>query len=104
MGNDERRTENTKKKQASFELASSTEIESRQADVDALVAIIEPDPEFRPYFLSDEASVFEVTMDSEEEILARLTARIGKGIDFSLHEPLWRIVDHLNATRPDWRK
>ena len=90
-------------KEKKLTFAPTLEVEARRVDIDALVAILEPDAEFRPLFLSDEASAFDITSDSEEELRSRLVARVGEGVCVELHQPLWRLVDQINSVCPGWR-
>ena len=87
-----------------FEPAPSAEVEVRRADIDALVAIFVPDAEYRPLFCSDEASVFDITCEQEEELSKRLAARLGGTLRIDLRQPLWRVVDQINASSPGWRE
>ena len=91
-------------KEKKLTFAPSVEVEARRVDIDALVEILEPDSELRPLFLSDEASAFDITSDSEEELRSRLAAHLGDGVHVALHQPLWRVVDQLNSACPGWRQ
>lgn len=57
-----------------------------------LNAVCEPD-EF-PWFVSDEATVFDVSMLGEGEILSKLMARFGVPLQLNeLKLPLWRLAE-----------
>lgn len=86
-----------------WRLVADTETTRRAAAIKALVALLEPDPHSRPWFLSDEATAFEVLLETEEEIRTRLVAALGpKAAGARLNQPLWKLVDELSVLVPGW--
>jgi len=86
-----------------WQLAGDEQVRRRARAISALVAILEPDPEYRPWFLSDEASAFECCLESEEEMRRRLASRFGVAAGvLALHQPLWALADDLEARFPRW--
>jgi hypothetical protein len=86
-----------------WQFAPSTESIRRRDAIAALVAVLEPDLENRPSFLSDEATAFEVLAESEDEIRSRLVASLGSAVaGVPLGQPLWQLVDELAALVPGW--
>lgn len=59
-----------------FELAPTHETEAREREVQLLLNIAEPDPEYQPVLLTDEASLLEATATRPEDIQRRLTGSI----------------------------
>jgi len=55
-----------------IEIAEQTETERRAREAQILVNIIEPDPEYQPFLLTDEASPFDVSGTQPEVIRERL--------------------------------
>ncbi len=54
-----------------YRFAESNEILKRKAALDRLIEVMCP-PDARPIFTSDEATIFEVSYDMPEEIIAKL--------------------------------
>jgi hypothetical protein len=57
----------------------------------------------RPYFVSDEATLYDIFVGDEEELNDRCEAHYGvrlQASDFTI--PLWRLLDELEARRR-WR-
>jgi hypothetical protein len=88
-------------KKNQFELEDDTETKKRSREIQILVNPIEPDPQLQPYFLSDGATVFEVSMDLSEVIKQRLESYFGKPFTIPLDQPLWKLVDQLRRCTPD---
>lgn len=85
-----------------FELAPSTETESRQREVQLLINIAEPDPEYQPYILTDEASLFGSVATGRDEINRRLSAYFGCDLGLDLAMPIWQLVERIKCIRPGW--
>jgi len=85
-----------------FELASTIETERRAREVQLLVNVIEPDPEYQAVLLTDEASALDVSGKPEAEVIRRLESYLGHPLPVPLRTPLWRLVDAIQAARPCW--
>ena len=85
-----------------IEFADDTETKRRSREIQVLVNILEPDPVLQPYFLSDEASIGEISMDSGELIIRRLESYFGQPLKLSLDLPLWKLVDQIKQFYPGW--
>lgn len=90
------------KPEKAIELAPSTETERRKREVQLLINIAEPDPQYQPFILTDEASLLDGVGTAPEEILRRLTAYFGSELDLDLRIPVWRLVELIKQLRPDW--
>ena len=55
-----------------FEIAPDTEIKRRVREVQLLLNVVEPDPDYQPLVLTDEASLFDAVGHEEDEIRRRL--------------------------------
>lgn len=86
----------------SAELDSSTETVARGREVQLLINIAEPDPEFQPYVLTDEASLLDAVPTAPSEIARRLDAYFRADLELDLSLPLWRLVDTIKRLRPGW--
>ncbi len=86
----------------SIELGPTSETVERGREVQLIINIAEPDPEFQPGVLTDEASLLDAVPTSPIEIARRLDAyfRADLGLDLAL--PLWRLVDAIRRLRPGW--
>lgn len=89
-------------KKGHFELEDDTETKGRSHEIQILVNLLEPDPQLQPYFLSDGATVFEVSMDLPDVIKQRFESYFGKPFKGSLDQPLWKLVDQLKEMYPGW--
>jgi hypothetical protein len=85
-----------------FEVAADTEVKRRAREVQLLLNVVEPDPEYQPFVLTDEASVFDAVGHDEDEIRRRLELYFGRPVALDLSVPLWRLVDEIRAWRPGW--
>lgn len=85
-----------------LELAASTETVARGREVQLLINIAEPDPEYQPSVLTDDASMLDAVPTHPTEIARRFDAyfRADLGLDLAL--PLWRLVDTVRRLRPGW--
>src|SRR5260370_42397894 len=85
-----------------FELADQTETDTRQREIQLLLNIVEPDPNYQPFILTDEASLFSALGSDEETIRRRLNSYFGGVIDLQLDCPMWKLVAAIKRQRPDW--
>jgi hypothetical protein len=85
-----------------FDIAPATEIERRAREVQFLLNVVELDPEYQPFVLTDEAFLFDAVGHDEDEIRRRLGAYFGDPFAFDLSVPIWRLVDEIRAWRPGW--
>jgi glutathione S-transferase len=85
-----------------FELASDTETRTRAREVGRLIELIEPNPQYRPWFVSDRASLLDCLGADEAEMLAALRREFGPGFALSLRQPVWRLVDEIRSRYPGW--
>jgi len=53
-----------------FEIAPDTEIQRRAREVQFLLNVVEPDPEYQPFVLTDEASLFDAVGHDEDDSAA----------------------------------
>jgi len=79
-------------------LSGDLEIQLRAADVEHLLRGL-LDDEF-PVFVSDDASVFDVSSLPAEEIVDRLARAFGVAVSSDdLRLPIWKLVDRLRSPR-----
>ena len=78
------------------------EVGRRQREVQILINILIPDPEYQPIFVSDRACVFDISDETEERIREKLVFHLGEPIRFPLNQPLWKLVDYLKECIPGW--
>ncbi|RLB45424.1 MAG: hypothetical protein DRJ42_29935 [Deltaproteobacteria bacterium] len=77
------------------ELSGNTEVQARLARVETLLGHVCDSEEF-PWFVSDEATLYDVCTLAKPEILARLSHAYGKAPqDIDLQLPIWKLVDRL---------
>ena len=85
-----------------IEMARSTETEARQREVQLLINIAEPDPEYQPFLLTDEASLLDAVGTQATEIRHRLNVYFGVDLGLDISQPIWRVVDQIKRLRPSW--
>jgi len=85
-----------------IEQAPSIEIHARDREVRLLINIVEPDPEYQPFILTDEASLFDAVATSEDDIRQRLATHFRADLELDLRMPIWRVVDTIKRLRPGW--
>ena len=85
-----------------FEIADDTETKARARGVQTLLNIVEPDPEYQPLILTDEACLFGAVATDEDEMLRRLAVHFLGEFSFSLRQPVWKLVDETKSVYPDW--
>ncbi|HEY0997314.1 MAG TPA: hypothetical protein VGD77_15065 [Gemmatimonadaceae bacterium] len=85
-----------------IEYAATSETERRKREVQLLINVAEPDPEYQPFFLSDEANLYDAVGTAPEDIQRRLDAYFGERLAVSLRLPVYQLVDAIRALRPEW--
>ena len=88
--------------QQKLELESSTETIARGREVQLLINIAEPDPEYQPGVLTDDASLLDAVPTEPREIARRLDAYFRGDLELDFGLPLWRLVDTIKRLRPGW--
>jgi len=54
----------------------------------------------RPFFVSDEAAIFDVSGAEPQELIARISEYYGKTVSMvDLQQPLWKLICKLNDAR-----
>jgi hypothetical protein len=81
-----------------YQLETQAETIKRKREIDALVRIVEPDPKYHPSFISDRATLFDIFLDTEQEMRDKLEAHFRKKLEVSLHLVLWKLVDELKRS------
>jgi hypothetical protein len=57
------------------------------------------DPEEHPWFISDEASIYDIYAGDENDLVAKCKSYYGVDIRDQLGVPLWKLLDYLTAYR-----
>jgi hypothetical protein len=82
--------------------APTDETDRRKREVQLLINVIEPDPAYQPFVLTDLASVLDVTGVDEPQIRARLEFYLGEPFPVDLSMPVWQLVDEIKRIRSTW--
>jgi len=85
-----------------LELADQMQTDVRRREIQILINVVEPDPEYQPFILTDEASLFAAVDADEETMTRRLNSYFGDGIELQLRLPMWKLVDDIKRQRPGW--
>jgi hypothetical protein len=85
-----------------FRIADQSRTERARTLVDGLIAAVVP-VDKRPYIVTDEATIFDLTTCSESEIIDRLAREYGtRPSHEELAYPLWRLAELLGSrSRPN---
>jgi hypothetical protein len=84
------------------EIASTVETERRSREIQLLINVVEPDPEYQPILITDEATFFDAIGVDSDVIKRRLDFYFGRKLGISLHLPLWKFVDQAKDFMPGW--
>ena len=91
-----------KQKDTQIEFTDTVETQKRTREIQLIINIVEPDPEYQPLFISDEAGLMDVTGYDEAECRRRLEFYLGRSFSFSVRQPLWCLVDEIKTSFPGW--
>ena len=78
-------------------ITDNFEITKRKDKLEAFLdAVI--DPEEQPYFISDEASVHDITLEEDFELIKKIKKKYNIEVNSEwLGKPLWKLLDYLYA-------
>jgi len=82
---------------------SDVEVSKRKREVQIILNIVEPDPEYQPTFISDKATIFDLIGNSENEIKERLEFyfhNLVSSLDLTL--PIWKLIDTIKLHTANW--
>jgi hypothetical protein len=85
-----------------IEIASSVETEARRREIQLLINIAEPDPQYQPFILTDEASILDAISTEPTTIARRFDTYFDMEMKLDLSLPLWRLVDRIKQLLPQW--
>jgi len=85
-----------------IEVAESVETAAREREIQLLINIAEPDPEYQPLILTDEASLLDAVGTDPTEIAARFRVYFSADLGLDLRLPAWRLVDEIKRHIPGW--
>jgi len=76
-------------------LANDENVQRHRAEVERLLRVVCEDDEV-PWFVSDEATVFDVSTASEVDLMQRIATAFGESVTaHDLRLPLWRLATRL---------
>jgi hypothetical protein len=83
-----------------MEFSSDVEMQKLSGEAQEFFAKILPEEE--PLFVSDEATVWDVSTSTAEDLLARCLKYYGKTLSIGdLQQPLWKLLRKLNGGRKE---
>jgi hypothetical protein len=86
----------------SFELADNAYVSKHEREVQLLINIIEPDPEYQPFIITDEASLLDLVGNMEDEINEKLNFYFKQELSINLGLPLPKYIETLKIKFPGW--
>lgn len=85
-----------------IEFAETIETEKFSREIQLLINVVEPDPGYQPFFVSDDACFFDITGATEQEIEAKLRFYFKGELPAALKTPLWRFAEIVKSQYPEW--
>ena len=85
-----------------IELADHAQTDARERDIQLLINIVEPDPEYQDPLVTDEASLLDAIGVDPATMTQRLKEHFGSDFDLPLQLPLWKLVDAIKTRHPNW--
>ncbi|MEJ2407224.1 MAG: hypothetical protein P8171_23660 [Candidatus Thiodiazotropha sp.] len=85
-----------------IEVAESEETGKREREVQLLMNVVEPDPEYQAFFISDEACFYDISGQDEKEIEERLRFYFKGELPAPLKTPIWQFVEIVKQHYPGW--
>ena len=85
-----------------IELADHAQTDAREREIQLLINIVEPDPEYQDPLATDEASLLDAVGVDQATMTQRLKEHFGADFDLPLQLPLWKLVDAIKTRHPDW--
>jgi hypothetical protein len=85
-----------------IEAAESIETENREREIQLILNVIEPDPEYQATFISDDACFYDISGLDEIEIEERLRFYFKGELPASLRTPVWKFIDIVKQRYPRW--
>ena len=81
-----------------MEFSSDKEIRKIPGLLDEFLQHVAHD--YEPLFIGDEATIWDVSMDSAEELLRRCSEHYGTAVSMDdLNQPLWKLIPQLDERR-----
>ncbi|VAW77436.1 hypothetical protein MNBD_GAMMA12-1452 [hydrothermal vent metagenome] len=71
-------------------------------EIQLLINVQQPDPEFQPILITDQSVIFDVVTSNETVIRKRFANYFEQPFHFNLLQPLWKLVEDIQRTQPDW--
>lgn len=78
------------------------EIDQRKREIQLLINIVQPDPEYQPTFISDAASFLDISGLSNIEVESKLEFYFKGELPAPLNTLLWVFVDMVKSKYPSW--
>ena len=85
-----------------IEIAESDETEKRKREVQLVMNIIEPDPEYQSFFVSDDATLYDISGQDEEVIEERLKFYFKGELPAPLKTRVWQFIEIVKQRYPGW--
>ena len=86
----------------SIEFYPTDKVDNRKREIQLLINIVEPDPEYQPSFISDEATFLDITAMDSLEIESKLKFYFKEGLPAPLNTSLWAFADIVKTIYPSW--
>lgn len=83
-----------------IELAPTVEIEKREREVQLLMNLAQPDPQYQGLVTDESTLMHFLSKGQADDARARLWKYLAHPID--LTQPIWKLVDDIKTRNPNW--
>jgi len=85
-----------------FELTPDNKTRLYRREIQLLINIQQPDPEYQPILITDESVVFDLVTEDEKTIRKRFELYFEQPFRYNLKQPMWKLVEDIQRQQPDW--
>ncbi len=85
-----------------IEPSETQEIDKRKRELQIILNIVEPDPEYQPFFISDEACFYDISGKHEKEIEENLRYYFKGDLPAPLKTPIWQFIEIVKQRYNGW--
>jgi len=71
-------------------------------EIQLLINIQQPDPEYQPILVTDKSVIFDIVTTTVKVVRQRFTEYFEQPFTYNLNQPLWKLVEDIRLSQPDW--
>jgi len=85
-----------------FEFAPNYKTQLYRREIQLLINIQQPDPEYQPILITDRSIIFDIVTANEKIIRDRFSDYFEQPFSYNLSQPLWKLIEEIRLRQPDW--